>query len=123
MDADPPATDMPPIALACVPGAIPIGERPAHFALLSHLFGELALERRDIDGGYVFRFDAAAFDDVARFVGRERLCCPFLTFNLELSATDGTLWLRLTGPDGTRDFLSAELPEVGARLNRARDET
>ena len=108
-------TEALPIALACVPGAIPAAERPAHFARLNRLFAEHAQERRDVAGGYAFRFDAASLDDVALFVGRERLCCPFLTFSLELSAQDGPLWLRLTGPDGTREFLDAELPGIGAR--------
>jgi hypothetical protein len=108
-------TDGPPIALACVPGAIPAAERPGHFALLNRLFADHAQERRDVAGGYAFRFDAACLDDVARFVGRERLCCPFLTFSIELSALDGPLWLRLTGPDGTREFLDAELPGIKAR--------
>jgi hypothetical protein len=109
-------SDTPP--LACVPGAIPTGERAAHFALLQRLFGESAQERRDVPGGYAFRFDAASFDDVARFVELERLCCPFLTFNLDVSAQAGPLWLRLTGPEGTREFLDAELP-VGATMRPA----
>lgn len=104
-----PAAQSPP-PLACVPGAIRAEERPAHFALLERLFGEDARERRPIDDGYAFRFEAASFDAVARFVSVERLCCPFLTFHLELSAPAIDLWLRMTGPAGTRDFLDAELP-------------
>jgi hypothetical protein len=115
MDFDSRSTEKSSIALACVPGGIPPAERPAHFALLNRLFANHAQERRDVAGGYAFRFDAASFDDVARFVARERLCCPFLDFSLELSAQDGPLWLRLTGPDGTREFLDAELPGIGAR--------
>ena len=74
--------------LACVPGALP--------------------------DGYAYRFDADAFDDVARWVANERRCCPFLTFALELSPEGGPLWARLTGPEGTRAFLDAELPAPGA---------
>ena len=110
MDSKSKPTAGSPIALACVPGAIPAAERPAHFALLNRLFADHARERRDVAGGYAFRFDAASFDDIARFVGRERLCCPFLNFGLELSAQDGPVWISLTGTDGTRDFLDAELP-------------
>ena len=44
----------------------------------------------------------------ARFVANERRCCPFLTFTLELAPDGGPLWLRLTGPAGTRAFLEAE---------------
>ncbi|MDQ3698597.1 MAG: hypothetical protein M3373_11335 [Gemmatimonadota bacterium] len=98
-----------PSPLACVPGAIPAAQRPAHFELLARLFGEHSRERWDIPDGYAFRFEADAFDDVARFVTNERRCCPFLTFTIELSADGGPLWFRLSGPTGTRDFLDAEL--------------
>jgi hypothetical protein len=96
-------------ALACVPGAIPLAERPAHFALLARLFGEAVRERHDLPDGYAFRFDAESFEQVARFVANERRCCPFLTFTVELAQEAGPIWLRLTGPPGTRELLDAEL--------------
>ena len=55
-----------------------------------------------------FRFAPDAFEDVARFVGNERKCCPFLDFEIGLPAA-GPRRLRLTGPAGTRAFLEAEL--------------
>jgi hypothetical protein len=96
-------------ALACVPGSIPPAERAAHFALVARLFGGAVLERRELPDGYAFRFDAKSFDQVARFVANERRCCPFLTFTVEVAPAAGPLWLRLTGPTGTREFLEAEL--------------
>jgi hypothetical protein len=36
------------------------------------------------------------------------LCCPFFDFRLELRA-DGVLWLSLTGPEGVKDLLRAEM--------------
>jgi len=97
------------LPLACVPDAIPSADRPAHFALIERLFQEVR-EKVVLDDGYAFRFDAGAFADVARFVENERLCCPFLTFRLEAQPAAGPLWLRLTGPEGTREFLDVELP-------------
>ena len=101
--------------LACVPEAIPLNERPGHFALLTRLFGEAALDRRAVPNGYAFRFDAEAFEDVARFVALERLCCPFLEFVIELSPNAGSFWLSMTGPETTREFLDLELPAPKAR--------
>jgi hypothetical protein len=98
------------IPLACVPGAIPAAERAAHFQLLTRLFTTSARERRDLPEGRAYRFEAESFDDLARWISRERRCCPFLTFALELTPDDGPIWLRLTGPEGTRAFLDAELP-------------
>ena len=95
--------------LACIPGAIPPIERATHFALVERLFYREREERQEIPGGYAFRFNAEAFDDVARFVGNERLCCPFLTFTIAVLPEKGALWLRLTGPADTRAFLDEEL--------------
>jgi len=109
--ANAPSVSLP--ALACVVGAISPAERAGHFALLKRLFGEAVLERRNIaspEEGYAFRFDADAFSDVSQFIRNERLCCPFLTFVVELSPRGGPLWLSLSGPGGTRAFLDAELP-------------
>jgi hypothetical protein len=104
---EPPATAQAP--LACVPGAIPPGERPAHFALARRLFAEAVRERRDLPDGLAFRFAADRFDEAARFVANERRCCPFLHFELSVAPADGPVRLRMTGPPGTRALLEAEL--------------
>jgi hypothetical protein len=99
----------PDLPLACVPGAIPAEDRAAHFALVKALFSTALQERRELANGYAFRFDADQLDRVARFAANERKCCPFLSFTMELMPGSGSLWLRLTGPEGTRGFLDAEL--------------
>ncbi len=104
--------------LACVPSAIPSSERAAHFALVGRLFGSAVRERRRLDDGYAFRFDADAFDDVACWVANERRCCPFLAFSLELAPDGGALWVKLTGPEGTAAFLDAELPALADTTSR-----
>lgn len=98
-----------PIPLACVPGAIPEAERPLHFALIRRLFDETVEEREPIPNGYAFRFPADALEPLSRFLLNERKCCPFLSFALEAAPAGGPVWLRLAGPEGTRDFLDAEL--------------
>lgn len=97
------------VPVACVPGAIPAAERSAHFALARKLFVEIAAERKVLSDGYAFRFDARELEAVARFVANERRCCPFMTFELEIAAASGPLWLRMRGPEGTRAVLDAEL--------------
>lgn len=96
--------------LACVMGAIPAEERAAHAALLKYLFATAVRERQELAEGFAFRFGADDVDAVARFIVNERKCCPFLTFELVLMPQAGPVWLRLTGPAGTRTFLEAELP-------------
>ncbi|HYD52355.1 MAG TPA: hypothetical protein VEA99_07000 [Gemmatimonadaceae bacterium] len=100
------AIDLP---LACAPGAIPENERAVHFDLLTRLFTNRLREKTVLPDGYAYRFDADAFDDLARWAANERRCCPFLRFTFELTPANGPVWLRLTGPEGTSAFLDAEL--------------
>jgi hypothetical protein len=107
--------------LACVPAAIAPQERAAHFALIRQLFGELVHERAELPNGYAYRFHPDALEMVARFVANERRCCPFLDFELAVAPDSGPLWLRMTGPDGTREVLEAEL--AISRPESDRDDT
>ena len=97
------------VPLACVPGAIPAAERPGHFERSRRLFAAVK-EREVLANGYAVRFDPERLSDIALFIEHERHCCPFLAFTLELRPNGGPVWLRLTGPIGTRAFLEAELP-------------
>ena len=101
-------------SLACVPRAIPAHERANHFALAKQLLNEAALERADLPAGYGFRFAADGLQQIFRFVVNERQCCPFVHFTIELSPDSGPIWLRMTGPEGTREVLEAELDLPGA---------
>ncbi|HEY7613372.1 MAG TPA: hypothetical protein VH764_10280 [Gemmatimonadales bacterium] len=89
--------------------AIPTDKRGAHHALTRRLITEALQEVSELPDGLTFRFPAAEYDAVTEFVGRERLCCPFLTFTIELSPERGPLILRLTGAEGVKDFIRAEL--------------
>ena len=100
-----------PMPLACDAAAIPAEARSAHFALTSRLFSKALLEKRVLPEGYAFRFGSDAFEEVARFIANERRCCPFVKFELEIPPGSGAVWLRLTGPAGTREFLDAEFPD------------
>lgn len=102
------------VAIACVPSAIPAVERASHFALARELFHELAQERTQLPDGYAFRFEPDAFEAVARFVANERKCCPFMNVELSLARESGPVWLRMTGPAGTREVVQAELGLPGS---------
>jgi hypothetical protein len=97
------------VPLACVPGAIPADERSDHFARAKKLLLQFATDRTELPNGYAFSFDAAALTEVARFIENERKCCPFITFELQVTPGAGPLHLRMTGPEGTRAVLDAEL--------------
>jgi hypothetical protein len=42
---------------------------------------------------------------LAAMIDAERRCCPFLRFHVLAEADNGPVWLEVTGPEGTREFL------------------
>lgn len=42
---------------------------------------------------------------LATMIDAERRCCPFLRFEVVAEAANGPVWLEVTGPEGTREFL------------------
>ena len=60
--------------------------------------------------GYALRLpsDPPMIARVAEFAGKERLCCPFFSFGIEIESGHGPLWLRITGRSGARDFMREE---------------
>ncbi len=97
------------IPFACDMTAIPREQRGAHHALIRRLMTEAVEEISELPDGLSFRFPPEEYDSVAEFIGRERLCCPFLSFTLDISPERGPLYLRLTGAAGVKDFIRAEL--------------
>ena len=71
------------------------------------------LETKELTDGYAFRFpsDGTWIAELARLIIFERECCPFLRFDLQLEPANGPLWLELTGPEGTKDFLQSLFSE------------
>lgn len=64
--------------------------------------------REELPNGYRLRFAQA--DIVPRLmavIDAERKCCRFLKFEVALEPDLGPVWLTVTGPAGTRDFLAA----------------
>lgn len=68
-----------------------------------------ALESRTLPDGVAFRFPGGLAMESALldFVRSERECCPFFTFELRWEPYYGPLWLRLTGPEGTAEFVGS----------------
>jgi hypothetical protein len=96
------------IPLACDLTAISAEEREAHELLAKQLFFDTVPERRELPDGYAFKFRADQYPLVAAFIANERLCCPFFRFTLEVAPAQASLWLRLTGDDGVKEFIQAE---------------
>ena len=76
---------------------------------LLRTFQGALLETKELDHGYAYRFPSSAnwIAELAQLITFERECCPFLRFQLRLEPANGPLWLELTGPEGTKEFLQS----------------
>ena len=63
----------------------------------------------ELPDGLRLRFEPAngLLSDIAAVVDAERQCCRFLQFDLKVEQDGGPVALSLTGPPGTREFVSA----------------
>jgi hypothetical protein len=104
--------------LACDMTAIPDEERERHRQVSEHLLTAID-DVEEASNGYRLRLpaDGETIRRAAAFVSRERLCCPFFDFILEVGREGGPVWLALSGGPGVKDYLEeALLP----RLEEAR---
>jgi hypothetical protein len=110
------AEDVPSPALACNPNGIDAAEWP-HYEKLLGLLYSAARERRELSDGYTVRLDGKkiSLQETAQWISLERLCCPFLTFQVEVAGATDDCWLTLKGPSGVKAFLDAELAIVPVR--------
>jgi hypothetical protein len=74
------------------------------------LAGLLALtqERITITNGLRWRFAPTAefLTAAVQMIDAERRCCRFLKFVLTVEPDAGDMWLEITGPEGTAEFLA-----------------
>ena len=93
-----------PIACTLTPEAL----RTRREGLLVDL-ARRAEHQEDLSDGLRLKFAPAAdtISLIARTIEAERHCCRFLRFSLTVEPDGGPVWLDLTGPAGTRDFVGA----------------
>jgi hypothetical protein len=87
-------------------GAFTPSERQRHKALTTQLMAGVA-ERREMADGFAFRVQGVNAADVAEWAALERRCCPFFQIDIQ-GRGPGPVWLRLTGPEGVKEFITAE---------------
>lgn len=98
---------------ACDMSAMAPAERHEHIATLKAVFVAVQ-EIREHDDGYAFRLpnEEEMVMQVAAFLAKERLCCPFFGFRMEIEPEGGSLWLTLMGREGVKTFIKAEIREA-----------
>jgi hypothetical protein len=100
--------------ILCIPGALSPEERSQSRTLRAELAAATPAIV-ELPNGYAFRYGVSTqvFVKAAAWIALERRCCPFLCFELRWEQGDQIgPQLTVTGPEGTRDFLAAEMPEL-----------
>jgi hypothetical protein len=94
----------------CNVNAMSAADRLRHDAVFGQLRAAL-MALTELPNGYEYHFpsDPAYILLAAEFITRERLCCPFLSFALEVPPETNALTLSLTGPEGVTPFLREAL--------------
>jgi hypothetical protein len=97
---------------ACQMDAIEADKRQRHMATARQVFQSVK-SIRELPDGYAFHLpnDSNMMRLVAEFISLERLCCPFFGFTLEIEPEGGAVWLQLTGREGVKPFIRAEIGE------------
>jgi hypothetical protein len=109
--------DLPEAALPAEPISCSLhafdAEQETRYRALKQTLRATMQEVREMENGFAFVFPADASVCLAamEFATLERLCCPFLTFQLELSPKSGPLTLVLSGPPGAKEILAEALLE------------
>jgi hypothetical protein len=86
--------------------------RDPHLTRAKHLFS-LVEEIQELPDGYAFKLpgEVLMLMTAAEFIALERLCCPFFGFTLLVEPEGGAMWLQLTGREGIKPFIRAEIGE------------
>lgn len=70
----------------------------------------LIREKAELPNGYSYQFDGSdeTIDLLAGFIKTERQCCDFFNFSIDVN-NDRTAWLKITGNEGVKGFITSEL--------------
>jgi hypothetical protein len=106
-----PAATRKSVVFACDMKALTAAQRKRHSEVLSPAVKSAKLKTSELPDGYAFQFpsDAKTFATVSEWIGNERLCCPFFDFDIHVGDSSGPMILRVTGPEGVKQFINAEL--------------
>jgi hypothetical protein len=95
---------------ACVESALSPAERKQHFEEYGPKLRARLQRIHELPDGYEFAFanTPETYRMLSAWMFQERLCCPFFDLELRIDREGGPLWLRLTGREGVKQFITAE---------------
>lgn len=85
-------------------------DQQKHKADSAALFAKVT-EVQELAGGYALRLSdgEGILSLMADFIDDESRCCPFFHFSLEVEPGRKAIWLKLTGSEVVKEFLSTEI--------------
>lgn len=94
--------------VACDLSALDPGEKERHAELASHL-RQAVIRVEEIPHGFTATITESSrlAEDLEEWVKLEAKCCPFLSFQVTPRPGEGDRTVRITGPEGTKEFLRA----------------
>lgn len=101
-------TNLDKLPIACSLSTAQLREREA--TLLAQ-FRAAIVKTEQLQDGYAFHSpgDGDRIRQVAELIAAERECCPFLVFEVSAHPNMGPVTVRVSGPAGTKEFLSSLL--------------
>jgi hypothetical protein len=95
---------------ACDMTALDAEGRVRH-AVVTRQLTDVIQEVKELPDGYALRFTPSQESILlaSEFIAREKLCCPFFSFDLVVEKDGGPVWLQLRGREGVKAFIQAEL--------------
>ena len=101
-------TNLDKLPIACSLTSAELREREA--TLLAQ-FRAAIIKTEELQDGYAFHIpgDGERIRQVAELIVAERECCPFLVFEVSALPNMGPVTVRVSGPVGTKEFLSSLL--------------
>lgn len=105
-------SNQPPIA--CNLSALDSDARAEHGQISKAVLGSVT-SIREQPGGYAFRLptESEMIRKATAFVARERQCCPFFDFALEVGRDGGAVWLGVSGREGVKQYVKGSvLPTI-----------
>lgn len=95
------------VPIACDASALTPDEREHWVQDIAPKLYRQVQEIRELPDGWAWRLPSTAevLFLLAEEMNVERLCCPFVTYTLELEPNQGPFWLRMTGGEGVKVFL------------------
>lgn len=94
--------------LACNLNALTAAERKEHGALSKRVVQAFSTPE-GTSNGWAFSLPVEMLGDVTKWIDGERKCCPFLRFTLVVEPGAKTARLTLSGREGVKEFLAAEM--------------